>query len=333
MTDRPTDPSPAPRGRARPTRSLGHRRPHRARLHPIAADAAPAAGLLPDRRCSACSSRRGRRIRRFPCRWSMSSSPIPALPPSEVANLISEPLERLMSELSGVKHVYSMSREGLSMVTVRFDVGEQMEPSLVKLYDKLYSHMDADSQGRHAAARQAEKHRRRAGRDGDPDFRPPRSRPIAQARPRRRRSGSSRCPTPARASSSAAAGSRSASTSTRRDWPPTASRSARWPRRSPPPTSACPAGDVVDGSKWFNVYTGAFLGDLRDIENLVVAVDQNRPVFLRDVANVTQGESETKAIVDHTGRMEDGQFRTEPGGDRRRRQEARHRTASTWPPR
>ena len=65
----------------------------------------------------------------------------------EVTNLISEPLERLMSELSGVKHVYSMSREGFSMVTVRFGVGEEMEPSLVKLYDKLQSHMDLIPKG------------------------------------------------------------------------------------------------------------------------------------------------------------------------------------------
>ena len=47
-----------------------------------------------------------------------------------------------MSEISGVKHVYSVSHEGLSMVTVRFEVGEQMEPSLVKLFSKLQSHMD-----------------------------------------------------------------------------------------------------------------------------------------------------------------------------------------------
>ncbi|HMT14023.1 MAG TPA: efflux RND transporter permease subunit, partial [Aestuariivirga sp.] len=58
---------------------------------------------------------------------------------TEVTNLISEPLERLMSELSGVKHVYSASQDGMSMVTVRFNVGEEMEPSLVKLYDKLQS--------------------------------------------------------------------------------------------------------------------------------------------------------------------------------------------------
>ena len=71
----------------------------------------------------------------------------PGATASEVSNLISEPLERLMSEISGVKHVYSMSREGLSMVTVRFEVGEQMEPSLVKLYDKLQSHMDLIPKG------------------------------------------------------------------------------------------------------------------------------------------------------------------------------------------
>ena len=40
-----------------------------------------------------------------------------------------------------------MSRDGLSMVTVRFRVGEQMEPSLVKLYNKLYSNMDLIPKG------------------------------------------------------------------------------------------------------------------------------------------------------------------------------------------
>ncbi|MGB7501846.1 MAG: efflux RND transporter permease subunit, partial [Azonexus sp.] len=71
----------------------------------------------------------------------------PGASAEQVKNLVSEPLERLMSEISGVKHVYSMSQDGRSMVTVRFDVGQQMEPSLVKLYDKLYSHMDAIPKG------------------------------------------------------------------------------------------------------------------------------------------------------------------------------------------
>ena len=71
----------------------------------------------------------------------------PGASAAQVVNLVSEPLERLMSELSGVKHVYSISRDGFSLVIVRFKVGEQMEPSLVKLYDKLQSHMDAIPKG------------------------------------------------------------------------------------------------------------------------------------------------------------------------------------------
>ena len=60
----------------------------------------------------------------------------------QVASLAIDPLERLMSEIPGVKHVYSVSRHGGGMVTVQFEVGEKMETSLVKLYDKLMSNMD-----------------------------------------------------------------------------------------------------------------------------------------------------------------------------------------------
>ncbi|CCQ75184.1 efflux RND transporter permease subunit [Magnetospira sp. QH-2] len=60
----------------------------------------------------------------------------------QVASLATDPLERLMSEIPGVKHVYSMSKRDGGMVTVQFEVGEAMEPSLIKLWDKLMSNMD-----------------------------------------------------------------------------------------------------------------------------------------------------------------------------------------------
>jgi multidrug efflux pump subunit AcrB len=60
----------------------------------------------------------------------------------EVAGLAVEPLERLMSEIPGVKHVYSRSARGQGMVTVRFEVGEAMEPSIVKVYQKVMANMD-----------------------------------------------------------------------------------------------------------------------------------------------------------------------------------------------
>ena len=60
----------------------------------------------------------------------------------QVEALVAEPLERLMHEIKGVKHVYSASQRGRGMVTVEFDVGEDMEESLVKLYNKVASNMD-----------------------------------------------------------------------------------------------------------------------------------------------------------------------------------------------
>ena len=60
----------------------------------------------------------------------------------QVASLAIDPLERMMSEIPGVEHVYSASQRGQGMVTVQFTVGEQMGPSLVKLYEKLRSNQD-----------------------------------------------------------------------------------------------------------------------------------------------------------------------------------------------
>ena len=60
----------------------------------------------------------------------------------QVASLVADPLERIMSEIPGVKHVYSASERDQAVVTVQFEVGEAMGPSLVKLYDKLQSNMD-----------------------------------------------------------------------------------------------------------------------------------------------------------------------------------------------
>ena len=53
-----------------------------------------------------------------------------------------EPLERIMSEMPGVKHVYSASMREQGIVTVRFRVGEAAGPSIVKVHDKLASHLD-----------------------------------------------------------------------------------------------------------------------------------------------------------------------------------------------
>ncbi|MBF0181802.1 MAG: efflux RND transporter permease subunit [Magnetococcales bacterium] len=67
----------------------------------------------------------------------------PGASADQVTSLVTEPLERILSEIKGVKHVYSSTLRGQAMVTVEFDVGEDLEASLVKLYDKLESNMNA----------------------------------------------------------------------------------------------------------------------------------------------------------------------------------------------
>ncbi len=61
----------------------------------------------------------------------------------QVASLATDPLERLMSEIPGVKHVFSRTDRHGGMVTVQFEVGEELGPSLVKLHDKIQSNLDA----------------------------------------------------------------------------------------------------------------------------------------------------------------------------------------------
>jgi multidrug efflux pump subunit AcrB len=66
----------------------------------------------------------------------------PGATAQQVESLVTEPLERIMKEIPGVRHVYSATVRGQSIVTVRFFVGEDMGDSIVKVHDKLQSNMD-----------------------------------------------------------------------------------------------------------------------------------------------------------------------------------------------
>lgn len=61
---------------------------------------------------------------------------------AEVEQLVSAPLEKFLFQIDGVEYVYSMSREGLAIITVRFYVGQDRERSLVKLYKKIDENRD-----------------------------------------------------------------------------------------------------------------------------------------------------------------------------------------------
>jgi multidrug efflux pump subunit AcrB len=60
----------------------------------------------------------------------------PGAEPAEVENRIVAPIERILWGVPGVEHIYSSSRPGMGMVTVRFKVNESNEDSLVKVYER-----------------------------------------------------------------------------------------------------------------------------------------------------------------------------------------------------
>jgi len=66
----------------------------------------------------------------------------PGASSDEVASLAMEPLQRILSEIPAVKHVYAASERGQGMITVEFKVGEQLEKSVFKVHDKLQSNLD-----------------------------------------------------------------------------------------------------------------------------------------------------------------------------------------------
>lgn len=66
----------------------------------------------------------------------------PGLSAEEVERQVTERLEKFLFQIDGVQYVYSMSRAGSSIVTVRFFVGEDRENALTKLHSKINSAVD-----------------------------------------------------------------------------------------------------------------------------------------------------------------------------------------------
>ncbi|WP_432671017.1 efflux RND transporter permease subunit [Flavobacterium sp. SM2513] len=61
----------------------------------------------------------------------------PGASPAEVESRVIKPLEKVLSNIKGVEHLHSMAMNGQAMIIVQFYVGEDSERSYVKLYDEL----------------------------------------------------------------------------------------------------------------------------------------------------------------------------------------------------
>ncbi len=71
----------------------------------------------------------------------------PGATPAEVESRVIKPLEKVLANIKGVEHLHSMAMNGQAMIIVQFFVGEDIERSYVKLYDELAKHENMFPQG------------------------------------------------------------------------------------------------------------------------------------------------------------------------------------------
>ncbi|MEE9310283.1 MAG: efflux RND transporter permease subunit [Cocleimonas sp.] len=220
----------------------------------------------------------------------------PGATAAEVESQVARPLEGIMSEITGVKHVYSASSRGQALVTVQFKVGENFESSKVKLNDKLASNKNRMPKG--IAGFRVEP----VGVDDVPvvaitlwsnnvDDASLKLVSLDLLQKLREIPNVSKSfivdgrtdqllieILPERLATYGVSLGQIANTI----------RMANSERE---------AGSVEPGDKFIKVITGSFLKSAEDIKRLMVAVVDGRPVYVRDVATVSAGPSEASKIV------------------------------------
>jgi multidrug efflux pump subunit AcrB len=68
--------------------------------------------------------------------------PFPGASSTDVQNMVALPAERVLGQIPGIEHTYSVSRPGLALLTVQFKVGVPRTEALVRLYDVLNANQD-----------------------------------------------------------------------------------------------------------------------------------------------------------------------------------------------
>ena len=72
---------------------------------------------------------------------------LPGALPSEIQNVIIDPLEKKIKEIQGVENIYSFAKDSVGIVQVQYYIGEDKEKSNLKLYDQVMRNMDLLPQG------------------------------------------------------------------------------------------------------------------------------------------------------------------------------------------
>jgi len=222
--------------------------------------------------------------------------PMPGASPSEIESQVTTPLEKRLWGIPGVEYLYSTSQPGMALLTVRFKVNEPQEPSLVKVHQELMSHPEVLPSG-------AMKPIVRLLTIDDVPFlsltlhgeneTPGRLRSLADEVARELGT------VPSTAQVKVVGGARRM---VRIEPDPEKLRSLGIALGELQPAlqtaeSQLPAGALVDRGKRTSLEATGFMLEARELNRLVVSVKNGRPIYLGDVAKVSDGPDPEPPVV------------------------------------
>ena len=220
----------------------------------------------------------------------------PGASAEQVTSLVTEPLERIMDEIPGTRHVYSATMRGAAIVTVRFKVGEELGASIVKVHDKVQSNLDRIPPG---VAMPLVKP---VGIDDVPIVTATLWSETVDDATLRRLSLDvlQRLSQVPDTGNGFVTGGRheqiriEASPERLSGHGVTLDELARTIRTA---NTELDAGGTESDGRVFTVYSGAFLNSSEDVASLVVGIHDDVPVYVRDVASVTQEPADSSSLV------------------------------------
>lgn len=220
----------------------------------------------------------------------------PGATPEEVESRVLEPLEKIISNIKGVEHLHSTAMNGQAMIIVQFYVGEDVERSYVKLYDELIKNQHIFPQGVYQPIVKTR------SIDDVPmlgltfwsdtydDFQ---IRQIAEE-------VSSEVKKIKDVSTIREIGGRNRELKVVLDKDKMAENGVDAlgiMQMIQANNGSMQSGSFVQSDTEYLVTTGQFISSKEDVENLVVGVHQNMPVYLKQVAQIQDGASTAKSYV------------------------------------
>ena len=221
---------------------------------------------------------------------------MPGASAREVEERVTKPMEKLLWEIPGVEYIYSTSSPGMSTAIVRFLVGQDEEKSIVRLNQKLNANLDLIPPG---ASPPLVKPRSIddvpilaltfwSKRYGDVELR----RIAAQVDDNVKQTPD--------VSAVALIGGQRREVQITLD----ASRLSAY-NLSPLQVAGAlglsnrrmPAGSFSSGNRQYLLETGEFLRTADDVRNVVAGVSNQKPIFVHDIAQVTDGGEEPAQYV------------------------------------